>query len=273
MTSGAGDKVPRSHAFLDLSDYARPFARWLVQRLLPTAVTPPQLTLAFTLAGLAAAGLLAAQRWLLLAGGLILLKSALDAADGALARARQRPSRVGRFLDSLADFVVNVALFGALGYLGWRQTGQAWYWLLAAAACVSALLQVSLFNHYYIRYRVQTGGDVTSQVQEGAAAGFAWDNPRHVRVLLRLYQAVYGWQDRWVAHLDHWANPRPAPLRPGFMTAVTVLGLGTQLLVIALCAALGQPLLSLWLFVTVFNLYALALLALRAAAARARPNR
>jgi phosphatidylglycerophosphate synthase len=268
VTSASGDKVPRSHAFLDLSDYARPFARWLVRQLLPTRITPPQLTLAFTLAGLAAALLLATNRGLLVAAGLILLKSGLDAADGALARARQRPSRVGRFLDSLADFVVNVALYSALGYAGWRQSGQPWYFVLAAAACLSALLQVSFFNHYYVRYRAQTGGDQTSQVQEGTAGNFPWDDPHLVAVLLHLYQWVYGWQDVLVAGLDRLANPRPAPLRPAFMTAVTVLGLGTQLLVIAILAALGQPVLSLWLFVTVFNLYALVLLLLRVVEAR-----
>lgn len=268
MTASTGDKVPRSHAFLDVSDYARPFARWLVQRLLPTPITPPQVTLAFTLAGLIAAGLLAANRWPLLAAGLILLKSGLDAADGALARARQRPSRVGRFLDSLADFLVNLALYGALGYAAWRATGAPGYWLLAALACLSALLQVSLFNHYYVRYRAQTGGDQTSQVQETAGDVFPWDDPRHVRVLLALYQAIYGWQDALVAALDRWANPRPAPLSPAFMTATTVLGLGTQLLVLAVLAALGQPRLALWVFVTVFNLYGLGLLLARAIAAR-----
>jgi phosphatidylglycerophosphate synthase len=268
VTTGTGEKVPRGHAFLDLSDYARPFARWLVQRLLPTRVTPPQVTLAFTVAGLAAAVLLAAQRGLWLAAGLLVLKSGLDAADGALARARQHPSRVGRFLDSLADFVVNVALYAALGYAGWRDTGQAGYWALAAAACVSALLQVSLFNHYYVRYRAQTGGDQTSHVQESASAAFPWDDPRQVSLLLRLYQWVYGWQDALVAALDHVANPRPAPLRPAFMTATSVLGLGTQLLVIAILAALGRPVAALWVFVVFFNLYAFGLILVRALAAR-----
>ena len=267
----AGDKVPRSHAFLDLSDYARPFARWLVARLLPTSITPPQLTLAFTAAGLAAAVLLAANRWLPLAALLILLKSGLDAADGALARARHRPSRVGRFLDSLADFVTNVTLYAALGYAGWRATGNGGYWLLALAALVSALLQVSLFNHYYVRYRAQTGGDQTSQVQERAGGHFPWDDPRQVEVLLRLYQWVYGWQDALVARLDRWANPHPAPLRPSFMTAVTVLGLGTQLLVMAVLALVGQPVAALWVLAVAFNLYAAGLVAVRAVAGRLAP--
>jgi phosphatidylglycerophosphate synthase len=270
VTSGSGEKVPREHAFLDLSDYARPWARWLVARLLPTAVTPPQLTLAFTLAGLCAAALLAAGRWLPVAGLLIVLKSGLDAADGALARARGRPSRAGRFLDSLADFAVNLAIYGAIGWAAWRATSQPGYLVLAAVACVSAMLQVSLFNHYYVRYRAQTGGDTTSQVQEATEAAFSWDDPGQVRVLLRLYQWAYGWQDAFVAALDHWAAPRPAPLRPRFMTAVTVLGLGTQLLVLAACAAVGRPAVALWLFATVFNLYAAALLGARAVASQAK---
>ena len=271
MTAGAGEKVPRSHAFLDLSDYARPFARWLVVRLLPTRITPPQVTLAFTVAGLVAAALIAFERWPLLAAFLIILKSGLDAADGALARARQRPSRVGRFLDSLADFLVSLALYGAFGFAAWRATGQPGYWLLAALACLSAMLQVSLFNHYYVRYRAQTGGDQTSQVQESAGDVFPWDNPRHVSLLLRLYQWVYGWQDALIATLDRWANPRPAPLQPAFMTATTVLGLGTQLLVLAVLAALGQPIAALWVFVTVFNLYGLGLLLVRSVVARSSP--
>jgi phosphatidylglycerophosphate synthase len=272
VTHGTGDKVPTRHAFLDVSDYARPFARWLVRKLLPTRVTPPQVTLAFTVAGLVAALLLALDRWPVVAAALILVKSGLDAADGALARVRQRPSRVGRFLDSLADFGVNLALYGALGFAGWRASGQAGYWLLAGLACVSAMLQVSLFNHYYIRYRAQTGGDVTSQVQEGTGPGFPWDNPRHVRVLLRLYQWVYGWQDSVIAAIDRWADPHPAPLRPGFMTATTVLGLGTQLLVLAVMAAVGQPVWALWVFVTLFNLYAIGLLLARATTADRRPR-
>ena len=109
------DKVPAGAAFVDYSDYARPAARWLVQRLLPTRVTPLQLTAAYTLAGAAATLLLARNIFLPLAAALLIITSWLDAADGSLARARQLPSRVGRFVDSLADFGVTVMLFAALG--------------------------------------------------------------------------------------------------------------------------------------------------------------
>jgi phosphatidylglycerophosphate synthase len=258
------DKVPAGHTFLDLSDYARPFARWLVRRLLPAPIAPNHLTLAFTVAGLAAAAIFSAGRWLPGAGLLLLLKSGLDAADGALARARARPSRVGRFLDSNADFVVNLAVYGGIAWAAFRDSGQWGYFILAALALVSALLQVSLFNHYYIRYRTQTGGDRTSQLNETAAAGYAWDNPTVLRYVFGAYRAIYGWQDRLVTALDRFVSGgSQRPITPAFMTANSVLGLGTQLLVIALCAFINQPVWALWLFATVFNLYALALAASR----------
>jgi phosphatidylglycerophosphate synthase len=258
------DKVPPAHQFLDLSDYARPAARWLVRRLLPTPVTALHVTWAFTLAGFAAAMLLAAGRLLWLAALLLLVKSGLDAADGALARARGRPSRVGRFLDSLCDFAVNLAVYAGIAAGEYGRAGLPSVFLLAAAALLSGLLQVSLFNHYYVRYRAQTAGDRTSQVSEREPAGYPWDNPRLVAALHRAYLAIYGWQDALVAWLDgRLAGPAQAPLRPGFMTAVSVLGLGTQLAVLAAFSALGRPAWALWAFITLFNAYALLLLAHR----------
>ncbi|MGH2521349.1 MAG: CDP-alcohol phosphatidyltransferase family protein [Anaerolineales bacterium] len=257
------DKVPAGHAFLDLSDYARPLARWLARQLAPTPVTPIHLTLTFTLVGLLAAWLLALDRWLPLAGLLLLIKSWLDAADGSLARVRARPSRVGRFLDSICDFGVNMLVFGGIGIGAWARTGQTGTLLLALVALVCATLQVSAFNYYYVRYRAQTGGDQTSQVDEAAPEGYPWDNPVVLRRLYRLYKLLYRWQDVLMERLDRWLVPGDAPLRPSFMTATTVLGLGTQLLVLAVCAFLGQPVWALWLFVTVFNLYWLLLLIIR----------
>ncbi|MCC6192388.1 MAG: CDP-alcohol phosphatidyltransferase family protein [Anaerolineales bacterium] len=263
------DKVPPGHLFFDVSDYARPAARWLVRALLQTAVTPQHLTLAFTAAGLTAAILLAAGRWLGLAAVLLLVKSGLDGADGALARARRRPSRVGRFLDSVCDFVVNVAVYGGIVVSSLSGGEKASVVVLGAVALVSALLQVSVFNYFYLRYRTQTGGDQTSHVVEDDADGYPWDDPVQLRWLYLAYRAIYGWQDHLVAWLDRrLTRGSSAPLSRGFMTAASVLGLGTQLLVIAACAVAGRPNWALRLFATVFNLYALALLGVRRGARR-----
>ena len=66
-----------------------------------------------------------------------------------------------------------------------------------------------------------------------------------------------------MAWLDGWLAPQSAHLTPAFLTATTVLGLGSQLFVTAGCAALGQPIWALWAFVTIFNGYMLALFVLR----------
>lgn len=258
------EKVPAHRAFVDLSDYARPAARWLVRRLLPTPVSPLHITLAYTAVGLAAASLFALDRWLLLAAAL-LLKSMLDAADGALARARQRPSRVGRFLDSVCDFVVTAAVFAGITLGESRRTGSGANWLLAIAAVLFATLQGSVFSYYSVRYRTDVGGDRTSAVREESARGYPWDNPPLLRLLHALYRIIYGWQDRLMDWIDRRVLRLPADsaLPPSFLTATTVLGLGMQLLVVAACAALGQPAWALWAFVTVFNGYWIILLVYR----------
>lgn len=254
------DKVPHDRTFLDVSDYARPMARWLVRWLLPTPITPIHLTLAFTGVGLAAALLLAFNVLLPVAGALLLLKSLLDAADGALARARARPSRVGRFLDSVCDFVVMGAVFAGLAVGRGNQIGD---WVLASVALISATLQGSVFSYYYVRYRAESGGDTTSRVDEAEAAGYAWDDARILHILHTLYTCIYAWQDKLMDWIDRRLNPTARPLQRNFMTATTVLGLGFQLLVIAVGAFVNQPGWVLWLFPTVFNLYWLILLAAR----------
>jgi phosphatidylglycerophosphate synthase len=262
--SGAG-KVPPAYDFLDVSDYARPVARWLVSVLLPTAVSPIQVTLAFTVVGLAAALLFALDRGLWTAALLLLVKSALDGADGSLARARGTPSRVGRFLDSVCDFIVNLAVFTGIAAGEIQRGSSPAILLVALAALVSAMLQVSLYNRFYVLYRAQAGGDQTSHVTEDSAGGYPGDNPDWLRWLYSAYRVIYGWQDALVAYLDETLSPHQPPLGARFLSFASILGLGTQLLVIAVCAILGVPILSLLLFLTAFNGYALILLVLRRA--------
>jgi phosphatidylglycerophosphate synthase len=271
------DKLPDFARFLDLSDYARPAARWLVAALLPTPITPIHLTLTFTTLGLAAAGLFAlgGYRNHVAAGLLLLLKSTLDAADGSLARARNRPSRLGRYLDSVCDFLVNVAVFGALALTEASAAGLGWPFVVAAAALLAATLQGSVFNYYYVLQRRLAGGDRTSLLDERQARPYPWDPPRLTAAMQRAYLLIYGWQDRLVAWLDRLAaGPAEAAPPPslGFLTATTALGLGFQLLIIALFAAFNRPYWALYAFLGPGTLYWGALLVVRARAA-GRNNR
>ncbi|MBI3762921.1 MAG: CDP-alcohol phosphatidyltransferase family protein [Chloroflexi bacterium] len=246
-------KLPDRARFFDISDYARPVARLIVSTLLYTRVSPIHLTIAFTVAGLSAAGLFAAGGYAhgLLAGLLLLVKSALDAADGSLSRARGRPSRVGRYLDSVCDVLVNLAVFEGLAWAESARTGSGWPFAVAAMALAIATLEGSVFHYYYIVKRLSEG-DTTSLLDEREALPYPWDNPGLTRILQLAYLVIYGWQDRLMAWLDRLVTspqpPRPpAPSHP-YLTATTALGLGTQLLIIAVYAVLGHPYWALYFF-------------------------
>lgn len=262
------DKVRPEHHFLDLSDYARPLARRLTRALAPTPVMPVHVTLAYTLVGLAAAALYAQGTTLAsaLAGLLLLVKSLLDAVDGSLARARQRPSRVGRFLDSLLDFALNAAVYLAIAWPRARTTGSPQPLALALAALLSATWQGTAFNYYSVAYRLRVGGETTSRLDESGEDGMPWDDPRALRLLRALYALVYGWQDRLMAALDRLVTPGQPPhayTDRRFLTAVTAMGLGTQLAVIALCSWIGRPTWALYALVGPFNGYFVGLMVYR----------
>ena len=47
----------------------------------------------------------------------LIFKSILDAADGELARVKQKPSNTGRYLDSVADIILNALFFISIWFL------------------------------------------------------------------------------------------------------------------------------------------------------------
>ena len=249
------NKVPRRAAFLDLSDYARPLARPVVRWLTPTRVRAWHVTLAYTLVGGMAVLLIASGDLLHRRLGALLLpvKSWMDAVDGSLARAQRRPSRVGRFLDSLADFVLNLLLIAVLG----RETPG-----LAFLAFLSMTLQGTLFHRGYVLYRHAVGGDRTALPDERREERYPWDSPGVLRVLQGMYRICYGWQDRLMAMLDRAFCPDTPPPSPRWMTLVSVHGLGFQLLWMVPFIWVGADQALLWSFV-LWNLWALGLLILR----------
>ncbi len=252
------DKVAASHHFLDLSDYARPIARIITRALINTPISPIHITITYTLLGFIAAWLFAtgSQANASMAGVLLLTKSTLDAVDGSLARARNRPSRVGRFLDSLCDYFINAAVFLGIASSGTALTPDRI--IIAFAALESATWQGTAFNYYYIYYRTLTGGDTTSKLKETEEESYTWDNPAILRILLQLYRVVYGWQDTLLGKIDRRITPdwvAPIYRNKSLLTATTVMGLGFQLLLIAACAWIGHSDWVVWLFIGPMNIY------------------
>ena len=260
------DKVQAADKFIDLSDYARPIARRITRALVNTPITPLQVTLTYGILGMVAGLLFAMGGYLnaVLAGTLLLVKSTLDAVDGSLARARQHPSRVGRFADSVCDYLVNAAVFFGLAMNGGALTIE--HAVLAVAALEFATWQGSTFNYYYVYYRNLTAGDTTSDIHETEAKSYPWDDPRVVQVLLNLYKIIYGWQDALLGRIDRAITPdgaSPIYRNKRLLTAITVMGLGFQLLMIALCAALNRASWALLIFIGPMNMYWLVIVLIR----------
>ena len=119
----------------------RQLSRWLTPILLDLPITPNHITVASTVAGLAACWCLYQRH----AGAaivgclLFMVCQVLDNCDGEVARLKGLESRLGGFLDDTGDWLVHSALFVALGASAKAVDGRAlWLWLgIASAAGVS----------------------------------------------------------------------------------------------------------------------------------------
>lgn len=262
------DKVDTQHAFLDLSDYARPLARVVTRRLISTPVSPIHITLAYTAVGILAGGLYASGEAASVktAGALLIVKSFLDAIDGSLARARNRPSRVGRFLDSVCDYFVNAAILLGIGWAIANRIGSGWPIGIAVLALEMMTWHGTAFNYYYVTYRHLIGGDVTSKTQESGEERYPWDNPAALKIVYGLYRLIYAWQDRWMAAIDQRVvgNSASATYRDKrLLTLTTAMGLGFQLLLFAGLSWINRPEWIFWLVIGPYNVYWAALLICR----------
>jgi phosphatidylglycerophosphate synthase len=251
-------KLPDEARFLDLSDYARPIAAWIARWFAPTPLRAAHVTLLWAGIGFLGACCYGAGGYVLALAGAAAMqaKNILDAVDGSLARLQNRPSRIGRFLDSIFDAVVAAALYVGLAVAVARDRGIAYASALAAAALMLGLLQGSVYNYFYVRYRARRGGDTTSHVKEALTPedeSRYSGRPAARRLLLALiwvYNWIYGWQDRLVQRVDAWAA---APLvRSGetdeaealrderqLLTATSALGPGLVILILDVYTVAG----------------------------------
>jgi archaetidylinositol phosphate synthase len=213
-----------------LVDVYRPLAHLVVVALLPLRVPPPAVVLAGLVAGLASAVELARGQ-LVAAAALLVLKTVLDGADGALARASDRVTALGRYLDSESDLLVNAALFAALGYLTRA-------YALAAAAFLALTLVLSV--NFNLR-RLYEGAPTTPD-----------EDTRATRAARRVYGAMYAWQDRAVEHFVAWRlrdadeRGRRAYHDRASLTFLHNLGMSTQHTAIALLLVANAARIELW---------------------------
>ena len=225
-------KLPKEHKFIDLSDYGRPIAKVIAQSLKNTRFTAIHVTIGFILSGLIAVYCIV-QGYYWFAALFLLFKSILDAADGELARLKKKPSYTGRYLDSVADILLNALFFTAIAYIT-----NTPFWI-SFLAFLGLQLQGTLYNYYYVILRNRFEGDTTSRVFETKTPiALIGEKQNHVNILFALYKILYGVFDKTIYLLDSDAD-QGTLLPKWLMTSVSVFGLGFQLLIIAVLLVLG----------------------------------
>ena len=226
-------KLTAQDKFLDLSDYGRPFGKFLANGLKNTNFTPIHVTLLFGVSGLIAIYCIL-NNYFLAAGFFIVLKSGIDAADGELARLKKTPSYFGRYLDSVFDIFLNFLLLNTICYVSKTSIG------FAILAFIAIQLQGTLYNYYYVILRNKSvGGDTTSKVFEyKAPKALPGETQKSVDILFKIYTVVYGVFDKIIHSLDKDAY-KVKTFPNWFMTLLSLYGLGFQLLIIAVMLPLG----------------------------------
>ena len=225
-------KLPKEYRFLDFSDYGRPVARLIANSLKETSYTPIDVTLWFIVSGLIAiACILFEQNWF--AAFFLVLKSILDAADGELARVKKTPSHTGRYLDSVADIILNIFIFSALWYCTEANL------IITFFAFLGVQLQGTLYNYYYVILRNNVNGDTTSRVFEfDPPVALGAEKQENVDLLFRIYKGLYGAFDKVIYLLDSNAS-KSKKIPKLLMTALSTFGLGFQLLIISFMLVFG----------------------------------
>ncbi len=200
------DRKPRAGFELVCELVFRPAAHVVALALRPLRVPPPAVVVAGAATGVAAAFEMG--RHAFLAGALLLqLKTLPDNADGQLARLTGSVTDFGRYLDSEADFIVDAAVFAALGI-----------WIGPWLALVGFVLLTIVLS---LNFNVE-------RLYRGARAG--WDRSP----LGRVYGLAYGWQDRAVEAVVRRPSRRTVFVASNF-------GMSSQLVVLGVCVALRHP--------------------------------
>jgi archaetidylinositol phosphate synthase len=225
----APSEARRAGRELVLDVLFRPLSNLLVPPLRHLGVSPASVVLANAVAGLAAAFVLA-RGSLVAAAALLQLKTLLDNTDGQLARATGRVTLAGRYLDTIADLVVNAAVFAALGYV----TGQP---LLALGAFVALTLVLAADYNATELFR-EAHGTPTSQPPPSGG--------RVERSLASVYAVGFGRLDRLARVFAASRLGSQNGYDRATVTILANLGLSTQLVVLGLCLVLGAPSAYLW---------------------------
>ena len=204
------NKLPLEARFFDINNFWYFPNRWVVRFLYPLPVTPTQITITSLIAGLVSVGcyMIDSDAGLMLGASFLYLKIFLDNVDGNLARARGEVSRLGRFLDSLTDFIVSFLVYLVLTLRLISETSNPLYWFLGGLSFLSCLIHCSYFVFYLVQYTSISGTYLSNRADENITEedNAAYDKGElstSVYFLQRSHVFLYGWQDKAIEWFDH----------------------------------------------------------------------
>jgi phosphatidylglycerophosphate synthase len=197
-------KLPPGDRFLDFNTIWYFFNRWAIRVLYPLPVTANQITLLSLVMGVLAAGfyMSSMENALVWAALCFYGKVFLDNVDGNLARVRGEVSRIGRFFDSFTDFVVTVAVYGAITFRLVQETGDPAIWAVGFFALLSGLLHCTYFVFYLVNYTQMVGTYKMNRVREDITDEDRDEHPDEALFLQKVHGWFYGWQDRSIEKFD-----------------------------------------------------------------------
>lgn len=243
-------KLSNEDKFIDFSDYSRPIATFLAYYMAKMKINAIQVTIIFLLAGLVCVYFIYKEQ-LVWAAIFLMIKNILDAVDGEIARITKHPSIIGRYLDSIFDFIINLLIFIAILSID-STSNMVFIW-----AFLGIEFQCSIYNYYYVILRRRLNNEEASRVIEyRKPVAYQYESQKTVNVLHAIFLSLYIIFDVFVVLLDKKAvSVREFP--KWFMSLLSLLGLGFQLLIICLFLCIGLPemILPFFAWYSIFGLF------------------
>ncbi|MBT3515873.1 MAG: CDP-alcohol phosphatidyltransferase family protein [Nitrospina sp.] len=281
------NKLPPEARFLDINDFWYFPNRWVVKFLYPLPVSPTQITITSLIAGLFSVGcyIIDSNAGLMWGALFLYLKIFLDNIDGNLARVRGETSRLGRFLDSLTDFLVSFLVYLVLTLRLVGETNNSFYWYIGGLAFLSCLMHCSYFVFYLVKYTSVFGTYLCNRVDENITEK---DNEAYeagelsvlVYFLHRAHVFLYGWQDKTIEWFDC-LSKKLGSIRNSqevskknwygdkvFLTLISPLCLCTNNMLLVFFSLLDEIESGFWFVIIVGNVYLLILQVLKIIKAR-----
>jgi len=267
-------KLPLEARFLDINDFWCFPNRWVVKFLYPLAITPTQITIFSLIAGLVSVCcyMINSSFGLLWGAIFLYLKIFLDNVDGNLARAKGEVSRLGRFLDSLVDFIVSFLVYLVLTLRLVSETNNPLFWFLGGFAFLSCLIHCSYFVFYLVQYTSISGTYLCNRADESITeednkAYDKGDLSMLVCFLQRSHIFLYGWQDKileWFDYLSKKLGSKSKPERLSenswygdkvFLTLISPLCLCTNNMLLVFFSLADAIEFGFWFIVVLGNFY------------------